>query len=76
MRKVHITVEVELPDEFDSIEQLETIINTEGQKIKQQLFEKELFAMIDQQQKMDVEPPACPHCQKKTQYVEEASQDI
>ena len=46
MRKVHIAIEVELPDSFDSIDQLETIINTEGQKIKQQLFETELSAVI------------------------------
>ncbi len=73
MKKVQITVE--LPDEFDSIEQLETLIDAEGQKIKQRLFEKELQARIDEPKRAIDEPSTCPHCQKKTQSTEEVSHD-
>ena len=68
-------ITVELPDEFDSIEQLETIIDAEGQKIKQRLFEKELQARIDEPKRAIDEPSACPHCQKKTPSTEEVSDD-
>lgn len=71
MRKIHITIE--LPDEFDSIEQLETMIDTEGQKIKQRLFEKELQVIVDKPKETINEPSACPHCQKKTPFIEGAS---
>lgn len=73
MRKVQITVE--LPDEFDSIEQLETLIDAEGQKIKQRLFEKELQVVIDNPKGAIDEPSTCPHCQKKTPSTEEVSDD-
>lgn len=73
MRKIQITVE--LPDEFDSIEQLETLIDAEGQKIKQRLFERELQAIIDKPKETVSEPSACPHCQKKTPSAKEVSRD-
>ena len=75
MRKVHITVEVEFPDEFDSIDQLEVIIQAEGQKLKQRLFEKELQAIIAKPKEAVSEPSACPHCQKKIPSAKEANQD-
>ena len=37
MRKVQISIES--PDTFDSIDQLETVIDAKGQRIKQRLFE-------------------------------------
>ena len=73
MRRIQITVE--LPDEFDSIEQLEATIHAEGQHLKQRLFEKELQAIIDKPKVAASEPFACPHCQKKTQSIAEASRD-
>ena len=73
MRTIQITVE--LPDEFDSIEQLETLIDAEGQKIKQRLFEKELQVVINEPKEAVDEPSACPHCQKKTLSTEEVSND-
>ena len=45
MREIQITVQ--LPDEFDSLEQLELMIHHQGNKIKQHLFEKELARRID-----------------------------
>ncbi len=59
MRKVQITIE--LPDEFDSINQLEAIVDARGQHIKQRLFEQELGHLIDQE-KQSSDSVACPHC--------------
>ena len=62
MRKVQITLE--LPDTFDSIDQLEAIIDAKGQNIKQQLFEHELTDLIHQEQQGS-DSVACPSCKKK-----------
>ncbi len=62
MRKVQITLE--LPDTFDSINQLEAIIDAKGQRIKQRLFETELTRLIDQE-KQSSDSVACPSCKKK-----------
>ena len=62
-----VTVTIQLPTEFESLNQLEMAIHTEGQRIKQQLFEQELQAIIDQEkEKASDEAIACPDCQKKT----------
>ena len=73
MREIQITVK--LPDEFSSLEQLETVIHQEGQQIKQHLFENELQAIIDQHPPTADEPVACPHCQKKTQLAKAPNRD-
>ena len=62
MRKVQITLE--LPDIFDSINQLEAIIDAKGQRIKQRLFETELTRLIDQEKQGSDSVP-CPSCKKK-----------
>ncbi len=62
MRKVQITLE--LPDTFDSINQLEAIIDAKGQRIKQRLFETELTRLIDQE-KQSSDSVVCPSCKKK-----------
>ena len=62
-----ITVTIQLSTEFESLNQLEMAIQTEGQRIKQQLFEQELQAIIDQEkEKASKAPIACPDCRKKT----------
>ena len=73
MREIQITVK--LPDSFSSIEQLETTIHTEGQKLKQHLFETELQAVIDLSNQPTDPPVACPHCQKKTRLVKAKKRD-
>ena len=62
MRKVQISIE--LPDTFDSINQLEAIIDAKGQRIKQRLFETELTRLIDQEKQSSDSVP-CPSCKKK-----------
>ncbi len=62
MKKVQITVE--LPDTFESLDQLEAIIDAKGQRIKQQLFEHELAQLIEQE-KHTSDSVACPSCKKK-----------
>ena len=52
-----ITVTVKLPTEFESLNQLEMAIQTEGQRIKQQLFEQELQAIIDEQKERGADEP-------------------
>ena len=62
-----VTVTIQLPTQFESLYELEMVIHTEGQRIKQLLFEEQLQAIIDEQKKnASSEPVACPHCQKKT----------
>ena len=63
MRKVQITVE--LPDTFDSINQLEAIIDAKGQRIKQQLFSHELAHLIQLEKRSGSDSVACPSCKKK-----------
>ena len=57
MTEVQITIQ--LPDQVESIEQLEAVIDAKGQQIKQQLFEHQLASLI-QQQKASAEDVACP----------------
>ena len=57
MTEVQITIQ--LPDQVESIEQLEAVIDAKGQQIKQQLFEHQLASLI-QRQKPVVEAIACP----------------
>jgi len=63
MTEVQITVQ--LPDQVESMEQLEAVIDAKGQQIKQQLFEHQLASLI-QRQKPATEAVACPRCQKKS----------
>ena len=71
-----ITVTIQLPTEFKSLDELEMAIHTEGQRIKQQLLENELQVIIsEQKQKASLEPIACPHCLKKTASSGEANKD-
>ena len=72
MRKVQITVE--LPDTFDSINQLEATIDARGQHIKQQLFEREL-AHLTEHEKQNLDSVACPHCKKKVSSERATSHD-
>ena len=44
MTEVQITIQ--LPDQVESIEQLEAVIDAKGQQIKQQLFEQQLASLI------------------------------
>ena len=62
MTEVQITVQ--LPDQVESMEQLEAVIDAKGKQIKQQLFEHQLASLI-QRQKPATEAVACPRCQKK-----------
>ena len=59
MTEVQITIQ--LPDQVESIEQLETVIDAKGQQIKQQLFEHQLASLI-QRPKVPAEAIACPEC--------------
>jgi len=63
MTEVQITIQ--LPDQVESIEQLEAVIDAKGQQIKQQLFEHQLASLI-QRQKVPAEAIACPECKKKS----------
>ena len=63
MTEVQITIQ--LPDQVESIEQLEAVIAAKGQQIKQQLFEHQLASLI-QRQKVLAEAIACPECKKKS----------
>ena len=62
MTEVQITIQ--LPDQVESIEQLEAVIDAKGQQIKQQLFEHQLASLI-QRQKPATEAVACPECKKE-----------
>ena len=58
-----ITVTLTLPKKFESLHALEMAIHAEGQRIKQQLFETELQAVIDEEkQNVSLKPLACPDC--------------
>ena len=63
MTEVQITIQ--LPDQVESIEQLEAVIDAKGQQIKQQLFEHQLASLI-QRPKVLAEAIACPECKKKS----------
>ncbi len=74
MRKVQITIE--LPDTFDSINQLEAIVDAKGQqRIKQRLFETELTRLIDQEKQSHSDSSACPNCKKKVPSAKAANRD-
>jgi len=62
MTQVQITVQ--LPDQVESIEQLEAVIDAKGQQIKPQLFEHQLASLI-QPQKPVAEAVAGPKCKKR-----------
>ncbi len=69
-----ITVTLTLPKKFESLHALEMAIHAEGQRIKQQLFETELQAVIDEEkQNVSQKPLACPDCGKKTAFSGEAN---
>jgi len=59
-----VQIRVQLPDQVESMEQLEALIDAKGQQIKPQLFEHQLASLI-QRQKPVVEDIACPECKKK-----------
>ena len=62
MKRVQLTIE--LPDDFDSIGQLEATINATGQRVKQKLFESEVHELINKE-KPNAKQETCSHCQKK-----------
>ena len=62
MTEVQITIQ--LPDQVESMEQLEAVIDAKGQQIKPRLFEHQLASLI-QRQKASAEDVACPECKKK-----------
>ena len=71
-----VTVTLTLPKKFESLHELEMAIHAEGQRIKQQVFENELQAVIDEErQNASLKPLACPDCGKKTAFPGEASKD-
>ena len=59
-----VQIRVQLPDQVESMEQLEALIGAKGQQIKPQLFEHQLASLI-QRQKASAEDVACPECKKK-----------
>ena len=63
MTEVQITIQ--LPNQVESMEQLEAVIDVKGQQIKPQLFEPQLASLI-QRQKGETEDVACPECKKKS----------
>ena len=65
MTEVQITIQ--LPDQVESMEQLEAVIDAKGQQIKPQLFEHQLASLI-QRQKPVVEAVACSEYQKKSNF--------
>ena len=66
MAQKEVTITIQLPAQFESLHQLEMAIHTEGQRIKQRLFEAELQAIINEQkEKVSDEGVTCPYCQKK-----------
>lgn len=76
METKEITVTFRLPRNFNSLHQLEMAIHTQGQRIKQQLFQEEVQAIIDERKEnVSDEAVACLHCQKKTAYSSATSQD-
>ena len=60
-----VQIKVQLPDQVESMEQLEAVIDAKGQQIKQQLFEHQLPSLIHRE-KAATEDIACPECQKKS----------
>ena len=60
-----VQIRVQLPDQVESMEQLEAVIDAKGQQIKPQLFEHQLASLI-QRQKGETEDVACPECKKKS----------
>ena len=62
MTEVQITIQ--LPDQVESMEQLEAVIDAKEQQIKPQLFEHQLASLI-QRQKASAEDVACPECKKR-----------
>ncbi len=69
-----VTVTIQLPTQFESLHELEMAIHAEGQRIKQQVFETELQAVIDEEkQNVSQKPLACPDCGKKTTFSGEAN---
>ena len=62
-----VQIRVQLPDQVESKEQLEALIDAKGQQIKPQLFEHQLASLI-QRQKPVAEVVACPEYQKKSNF--------
>ena len=62
MKTKRIQLTAELPLECESLHQLEVFVHAEGQRIKQQMFEKEAQAIIDRQKELTLVSPPCPHC--------------
>jgi hypothetical protein len=67
-------VSVSLPEEFESFEQLEMVIQQQGQFVKQNLLQQ-VIAEIAETQKAEKDPPICPDCQKKTRFVAEVKSE-
>ena len=54
-----ITVTLTFPKKFESLHELEMAIHAEGNRIKQQLFETELQAIIDDEKQNVSQKPLC-----------------
>ena len=61
---IEVQITIQLPDQVESMEPLEAVIDAKGQQIKQQLFEHQLASII-QRQKPVTEAVACPECKKR-----------
>ena len=64
MKTIQITISV--PEDFESINTLETYVNQTGQRIKQSLFSSMIESMIDKEKPLAKALQSCPACQKKT----------
>ena len=62
-----VQIRVQLPDQVESMEQLEALIDAKEQQIKPQPFEHQLASLI-QRQKPVVEAVACSEYQKKSNF--------
>lgn len=72
MKRVQLTIE--LPEDFDSIGQLEATIDATGQRVKQKLFESEVHELINKE-KPKAKDESCSHCQKKSSSFEVSNPD-
>jgi hypothetical protein len=66
MHIIQFQVTVHLPEVIDSIDQLETHINSAGQKVKQRLFERTFAQIASRAKATDENPMGCPNCGKRT----------
>ena len=64
MQAIQITVH--LPENFKSIEPLETSVNDAGQKVKQRRFEKTFAQIVAREKQLSQESAPCPSCGNET----------